>query len=993
MRRARVIGVVGLVIVVAIIAWWKLRGGAESPHATSGEARPSAATNSGATAARAPLAKSSLAGRVVRTDGSAVAGATVAITPKLSVAAMMTGGGPGVSASHETTAMTNDKGEFAFVNIAPMTYMVAATARSIGAGQVEAIAPPGTRVDNLTITLAAGGVVLKGTVTDVLGGPIADAKISAGGSGGFSIRAVTVVQLVTTTDAKGMYELSIPAGDYRVQATHDEYADESKRIELVDVPVTVDFTLTPGALIKGIVVTSDGTPVPDAKVGVGGGPAGLSGDSATTDEKGEFVLRGLEPGALELNASGGDYSSAEPTIVEVGLGQQVEDVRVLVERGLLIAGHVVEKGTIKPIAGVLIGVFAMSGNSALGRDASGADGYFEIRGVRPASYMLFAFGDEMMPEIGKSVVVEDKDVTDVVLEMAKGTTLRGRVEPPQAATLGLSSSATGIGDMFAMIKTATVSGKSDPTTGEFVLEHVPPGSFSVTASTKDGKKGKTDVVVAITDVTGVVVKLEPRASISGRVVDAKGTPQGDVSVAVVPAKADRNDVEFSFDGMSRGTRTKADGSFTVVGLDAGVHKVTVDDDLGAIAWASPADKENPTKPIEITVAALEAKTGVALAVEARDGAIKGVAIGSDGKPAADTWITSSMKTEPNHSRITVGGGGGRSRSFGRSLAPVLSQADGKFTIPRLRKGTYKLVGQSANGAAHGELENVNVGDSVTLKLNRLGEIGGVVKVNGAPVPTYEIVCERDDGDSSRRRITDPKGAYKLERLAPGNYTCSVDADAGLGTGTVTVPAGPATLDINLRAWASVRGRLVSVFTGAPVTNVKILAASTDDKSAGFSRQIEDMLGGKTPVPDSSGAFVITRVSPGAGNVNIMPATGGFAELASRPYTVAEGQTADVGTIKIAPPRDGDAGTLGMTTSDINNALVVDSVADGGPAATAGIKAGDKVVSINGTPIEMITAKLASMALASGTVGVGTRFTLGIDRAGASLQIPVTSVKW
>ena len=63
---------------------------------------------------------------------------------------------------------------------------------------------------------------------------------------------------------------------------------------------------------------------------LGGGGDGDA--TAFCDEEGNFVLRGLDSGALDLKAIGRGYSSNDPTIVEVGMGEEVDGVRVVVDR-------------------------------------------------------------------------------------------------------------------------------------------------------------------------------------------------------------------------------------------------------------------------------------------------------------------------------------------------------------------------------------------------------------------------------------------------------------------------------------------------------------------------------------------------------------------------------------------------------------------------------------------------------------------------------------
>ena len=113
-------------------------------------------------------------------------------------------------------------------------------------------------------------------------------------------------------------------------------------------------------------------------------------------------------------------------------------------------------------------------------------------------------------------------------------------------------------------------------------------------------------------------------------------------------------------------------------------------------------------------------------------------------------------------------------------------------------------------------------------------------------------------------------------------------------------------------------------------------------------------------------------------------------LAHQIYNAVAGQATDVGPIKIVPPRTTDAGTFGMALEAGASTLDVTSVTPGGPAASAGIVAGDKITAIDGHAITDITPKIAQTALSSGTVGVGQTVSLALER-GATVS--VTSIKW
>ncbi|HEY4180208.1 MAG TPA: carboxypeptidase regulatory-like domain-containing protein [Kofleriaceae bacterium] len=998
------------VVLVALALLWKHHA---SSHATAsgtnagGESGSSELHSSGPRKPAVPLAKATVSGRVVKKDGTGVAGAIVAFSPDQKISGLFAQMGRD---QQDLTVTSSADGSFTATNVVPQKYTLSASARGMSAGVAELVVPPGATINDVTLTVGTDGVLVKGTVSDVLGGPVPDAKVRAG-------RAMELERkggvMTMVTDEKGTFEMRLPEGMYSIGARHEAYARDDKVVQVQGDVVTVDFMLTPGGGIKGEVVSRDGKAVPDALVSVGG-PEGLfNGQSATSDERGAFWLKGLEPGALELTATGGEYTSSAPTVVELGIGEQVEGVRVIVDKAFTISGKVVDKnGTQKGVPGVRIGCFTFTGHVAIGRDASDENGQFEIKGVRPGNYMLFALGDDVMPEIGKSVAVKDKDVSDVLIEMARGVTVTGRVEPPLVTSVTLAPKMVGIANMFDAAKAAMVRTNTDAS-GAFTLEHVPVGSFDVHAEAPDGQGGKTTIVVGSTNQSDVLVKLEKRGGIIGRVVDVNNLAVTDVTVnARVKKEKKDGDSGFSIDfsGMGRtSAHTRNDGTFQIVGIDAGTYDLTVRDDHGAVAWSSPDDKEWPTKPIPVVVVGKEPTQNVLLSLEDRNGTIRGTALGPDGKAAPDVWVTPSIAskstddddgspfdsddddkgdkeaTEKKTKRE-------RSRSEWSNYSPVLTGSDGRFVITKLRKATYKLVAESAKGTAHGEIASAKLNDTVTIKLTSLGVLRGKVTRDNTPIASYDIACS-GPGKDVQRRITDPGGAYMLERLPPGEYTCSASTDDGHASAKIDVPQGDTTHDFTLTPWASLTGKVVSVLTGAPVVGVKVLAMGKGSGTGlDMSRMLEDMMGGSAPTTDASGMFVVPHVTPGAGVATILPAAGGFDKLGEQPFTAVDAQRTDIGVIKIVPPRDGDAGTLGMTLADSDTLTVVD-VQAGGPAANAGVLIGDVITSISGTPVAVITPKLARLALSSGSIGVGQRFDLTIDRAGTPVQAAVVSVKW
>ncbi len=957
----------GLLVVLLIAAVvWRLSGHGTREHHEQ-EERAAVAT---AHAVKPPAAPASAAGKVTRKpDGAGVAGATVSLARAgLDLARMS---GPGDPSPIATTDAT---GAWAVPSLPPGTYVVAAAAP----GLLPAATPrieiaPGEHKTGLDLALAAGGTSVHGTVADVGGGGIAGARITIGSTAQTGMMFGRP-EYVALTGADGRYDVSLPDGEFSAHATHDDYTSAHKNISVAGKPLAVDFTLTPGGTIRGQVVARDtGKPVPLAQVSAaGGGRFFGGGKTAQCDGDGNFTLKSLRSGAIAITAVGRGYASAAPTTVELGIGEDVSGVRVMVDHAFSISGKVVQKGNAKQgIAGVMIGGFAMTaGMLAQALDPSAADGSFEIVGVKPASYMLFCLGEHQVPEIGKSVEVVDKDVTGVIVEMATGAKLSGRVDPPGIATITAEPGVeVGLGNMFEMLKTVFVRAESDAT-GAFVLEHVPAGPLVLHATTREGPAGKLPVAVTEADQNGLVIALETRASIAGRVIDTNHAPVAGTHINARPLEN-----KPSMFGSDRQAATSdPDGQFKIVGLEPGKYRVGAG---GLEDMLEPLAKK--AKDPEIEVAAGEAKTGVTITVEARDGVIRGQVIGTDGKPAADAWVTA-------HGEAAEGKMGEIAAmiDFG-GTPPVLTSDAGKFTIERLQKGTYKVVAEGARGAARAEQAGVKPGDSITLTMQPLGTLTGHLTSGGAPVASYDLTCK---GPITRidRHVDAADGGYLLEHLAPGSYDCNATADGGTAHGKVDVPPGAATLELQLVAWASITGTVVSALDGKPVPDIGVIASAPGVEG----QQFASILSGNMPGTDAGGRFAIDKVPDGKGKVMLFPKTGAMQSLATQAYTAVAGQRTDIGAIKIIPPRKTDAGTFGMGTTADKDTLTVSSVAPNGPAAQAGIVVGDKITAIDGHPISDLTAAVASNLLSSGTIGIGVTVQLALDRG---TTVNVTSVKW
>jgi hypothetical protein len=971
-RKLIPVAVVLVAIVAAIV--WKMRGGG-GETATGAGSGSAIAIPIGPRPAAAPAA---LSGHVTKAGGGAIAGATVSVVRADVDMKSFGGGGAGGDASL-VVVTTDASGAWTADKVAPGRYAIAASAPGFLPGRHDPVAlVAGEQRGGIDLQLAPGGTVVRGTVGDVGGGGIPGARVSARvDKMDLGAAFAREAPFVTLADGRGKYELALPDGAFRLTASHDDYTSKSRAIEVRGKPLVVDFTLVPGATIHGQVIARDtGKPVPAALVEVTGGGRrrAFSYPGATADDEGKFVLRHLSSGTVSLSAVGYGYASREPTELAVGIGEEVDGVRVMVEHALSISGRVVKKGTKDGIPGVMVGCGSFSsGTGAAAMEPTDKDGNFLIAGIKPGSYMVFALGEDTMPELKQGVDVTDKDVTGVIVEVAMGATLSGRVDPASKASIGLVLEGDiGIGNLMEIMRSAFVHAETDAT-GAFTLKHVPAGSFTIAATTDEGPAGKLPVVVTEADQKGLVVTLETRASISGRVIDTNHAPVAGTRVTARRTE-DKNPMATAMSMMKSGATTGDDGAFKIVGLEAGKYIVTARDDGDYAAFFKTNKK--PDDPIELAPGA--ERTGVVITVEAKDGVIRGTVIGSDNKPAADAWVTARREDKDIPAKFSE-------FAMYSASEPVLTNADGKFVIDKLRKGTYTVTADGPRGGSRGEKAGVATGDNITITLAPLGTLSGHLRARAAPITAYDITCRGPAGRVDRH-VETQDGAYSLEHLAPGHYDCSAEADAGTANGQTEVPTGTATLELSLVPWASLAGTVVNVLTGAPIAGLVPVATSANDSG----KSMAQALFGNGPVTDPTGKFTIDRVGAGSGSLAVFAKTDITKPLATKPFTAVDGQQVDLGTIKVIPPRTGDAGTLGMGTEVKDGALIVTLVSPGGPAAAAGVVVGDVITAIDGKSIADLTPEIAQKVLTSGIIGSGMQVVLELAR-GATVTL--TAAKW
>jgi len=482
-----------------------------------------------------------------------------------------------------------------------------------------------------------GNASVRGRVLATDGRPLPSTRVIAASAAGLPPR-------VTTTDQSGRYDFAnLPAGPFRIVAVKPGYRGIDASSRSLDVAAgdridRVDLALERWSALGGHVLDENGEPVQSANVRLlqvryEAGRRRLVGVAGPrqTDDLGAYRLANVAPGQYIVSADVGDVSSAdlpgytrsyfpgtaaagEAQFVLIRAGQEAGSVDFALTQGRTarIMGQMLDasgRGT----TGGAVSLAPSQHSSAATNLVAGArilpDGRFEFPSVAPGDYVIQAYRDRMGQftegDFGAlRVTVADADVSGLVLQMSKGSTVTGYVtfdsydrsrQPPRdtvrvtAAPVDPDLSATAVAsDGMSPDGSFQLRGLNGPRRLE--LANVPPG-WTLQQVLIDG--------VDVTDrplpfgndeqsLANVNVVLTDRLSeVAGSVADRNGRPG---SSPVVIIFADDRDRWYPASRFIRRTTAGADGSFSVKGLPSGTYyavapAATPSD--GADAWQDP----------------------------------------------------------------------------------------------------------------------------------------------------------------------------------------------------------------------------------------------------------------------------------------------------------------------------------------------------------------------------------------------------------------------
>ena len=292
------------------------------------------------------------------------------------------------------------------------------------------------------------GVSMTGKVIDKAGQPVANAKVttkylglSAEDEPRAYLRFVQLEALPETLALKrAMQAVSGADGTWKID---DLPAESQVDMELLDprferavaqvilgattgnVP---DLVATPGATLKGRVVTPDGKPLANAVINANVGKGRGSYAQTKSAADGTFTLFSLKSGAAEIKVASPLPELAPTSVkgIEVKANETTTAPEIRLGAGVLLTGKVIDKETKAPLADASVMAQGDFGNTASAK--TGKDGIYRVRVptgqvrfyvyARPTDYLHEMFADSNL-NIGEN----STKAPDFVLQ--RGLTLTG----------------------------------------------------------------------------------------------------------------------------------------------------------------------------------------------------------------------------------------------------------------------------------------------------------------------------------------------------------------------------------------------------------------------------------------------------------------------------------------------------------------------------------------------------------------------------------------
>ena len=718
--------------------------------------------------------------------------------------------------------LANSDGTFTFLNVAPGTYTVTATAPGFATNSVGVTVEDG-KTANITITLASLPAVLTGqVVNEATGAGIAGSSITV-----FNNAGVTLATGIT--DGQGFFTIgNLPAGSVIVTAAAQGFGTNSIGAILTAGETTntvLRLTPNPGRLTGRVTRADTGQPIAGAAINIFDSTQALVA-TVLTDSQGNYTVATLAPGRYRVVASANGFANG---IGGASIESDTETVLnfALANQPAIIQGTVRDESTNQPLAGAAVQVRQESPTGpVITTVVTNDQGQYVVTGLTPTSYTLIA---SLPPRYGTkaSSVVVGPDET-ITLDFSL---------PLQPARVSgrITSAQTGEPILNTLIRLLDVNGVIVASTqtdvnGNYLIEGFPSGTYTLVIRNESFQRQSISFTVGARETATVDASLNPNPGTLQGIVRYAQTGEP-LAGAVVEVFAIQSTIPL---GRSVSDET---GMYLVEGLAPGTYTVTASTPNFATQSVGATILPNETTQADITLVPNPAT-------------ISGVITDTAGTPIANASV---QLLDEN----------------GTVLGSAVTDDNGNYAIGNLPEGTFVIKVSAAGFAILITGIILAPGEQVTGLTFSLtpdpGNITGRItdSATGLPIIGAEVRVVLD-GILLASTVTDENGGYVLAGLAPGSYTVVADAN-GYGTkavGVIVESGQTSSADLAISPLVGrIEGSLLDT-DGNPITGNNIQVKLYDNNQVLLQSIVANADGTFAFVDVAPGTYTITATAPG-----------------------------------------------------------------------------------------------------------------------------------
>ena len=606
--------------------------------------------------------------------------------------------------------------------------------------------------------------------------------------------------------------------------------------------------------------------------------------NATTDAAGRWSIPGVRSGIANLVVSAGGFQPHSSTVDVPEAGSLTHDVQLAV--GPTISGRILLAGSV-PAANASLAVQRDTPDfngvqldwqtrrklqmlvrderqrtaASLQVEVDAATGEFVVSGLAPGRYRLAGTAPGGTPrdviatagDAGVDILLGPVGSLEGVVRLADGSA-------PQSGQLVLSDDAN---HQHAFAFTAGADEKDperpdspneqqrqadslagwhyDPATGEFRVQSLAPGNWTVAANCADsGVAVLSDIRVTAGEITRVELVLGGLYSLEVTVRDSNGIGVIGARVTIQPENTHRPPQALG--GWGKHTRWLETDANGVVRFDDVVWPLNT-------VRVNSADGGVPQVPVDLrTRNSLEIRFGT-------PGTIIGVVKDAAGQPSPG---------------ITV-----RGYSQVGQQQTVETDDKGEFRMSDLMPGVWTLqTGKGFDGQGNYRVVWLNDGETVHVELGGSDEatvlVSGTVTQAGKPV-AINLHFLRTAGQPRQHGVrSDADGHYEVE-LEPGQYMVTCDGRYS----SIVVPPDVSSAVIDIAFGGCVVRGVVTDPQGQPVSGVQVqlIPAATTNTPTDTVSLLRQVYPGAQSTTGADGRYAIDRLEPGLWDIIVQAGVG------------------------------------------------------------------------------------------------------------------------